>query len=580
MRANEVAGRLARDAEGVARHLLPEGKRLGREWVCGDIEGNQGKSLKICLCGEKAGFWRDFSTGQSGDLLNLWAEVRKVSIADAMQEAKSFLGVHDPQIGRDTLLPRLNIPKEKPSGPALSFLQSRGLSQSIGAYNVRAAGNCVVFPSEVDETVRFAKCRDIEDKAKMHCIKGGKPVLFGWQAINERAREVVICEGELDAMAWYDMGYPALSVPNGAQSHSWVEVEYDRLERFDRIYIAFDADQPGQEGAKALLSRLGSDRCQLVDTSPFKDANEMLLKGGSAVAAITSARWLDPEELKHAGEYTDAVRRMLGTGVDAGPGFDPPWGKLKGKLRFRESELTVVNGVNGHGKSQLAGQIVLSALEQGWRTCKASLEMKPDVLLYRMARQANAGSVTSDAVERLGKWYQDKLWLFDLVGTAKAERLLEVFTYARKRYDCRLFVIDSLLKCGIAEDDYNGQKLFVESLCDFKNQYDAHIILVTHSRKGQSEDKPIGKMDVRGTGAITDLADTVIGVWRNKVKERKIAEKGPASSPEKLKAELDALLMIEKQRNGDWEGRAQLWLDRASNQFTSAQGEHPRLYGK
>jgi twinkle protein len=63
-------------------------------------------------------------------------------------------------------------------------------------------------------------------------------VLFGWQAIPDDARDVVICEGEIDALSWAAYGFPAMSVPyggGGGDKQAWIESEYDRLERFERI---------------------------------------------------------------------------------------------------------------------------------------------------------------------------------------------------------------------------------------------------------------------------------------------------------------------------------------------------------
>jgi hypothetical protein len=36
------------------------------------------------------------------------------------------------------------------------------------------------------------------------------------------------------------------------------------------------------------------------------------------------------------------------------------------------------------------------------------------------------------------EWFSDRLWVFKLTGTAKADRLLEIFAYARRRIE--LFV--------------------------------------------------------------------------------------------------------------------------------------------
>ena len=71
MTPRELSQLLARDAEGVAKHLLPEGKRVGHEWRCGSVSGEPGSSLGVHLHGDKAGVFCDFATGQSGDLIDL-----------------------------------------------------------------------------------------------------------------------------------------------------------------------------------------------------------------------------------------------------------------------------------------------------------------------------------------------------------------------------------------------------------------------------------------------------------------------------------------------------------------------------
>ena len=101
MRANEIAERLAVDAEGVASYLLPNGKRDGAEWVCGNLDGDPGKSLKVHLRGTKAGVWKDFAEGSGGDLLGLWMKVNGQNLSEAMRDAKDYLGIRDTDIHRD-----------------------------------------------------------------------------------------------------------------------------------------------------------------------------------------------------------------------------------------------------------------------------------------------------------------------------------------------------------------------------------------------------------------------------------------------------------------------------------------------
>jgi twinkle protein len=345
-----------------------------------------------------------------------------------------------------------------------------------------------------------------------------------------------------------------------------------------------DSDEVGQAAAKEIASRLGEHRCRLVNL-PHKDINECLQAGMTAdevIDVLERAAYFDPEELYSAREfYQDTINAFYGKEQCM---FRSPWETLNHNFAFREAELTIVNGVNGHGKTEVVGHMVLEAMRQGVRSCVASLELKPGILLKRLTRQSTCLQLPSELeIQSAFKFYDDRLWLFGLTGTAKADRLLEIFEYANRRYGIQLFIIDSLMKCGIGDDDYNGQKAFVDAVCDFKNRTNSHVIMVTHSRKSDSEEKPTGKMDVKGTGAITDLTDNLFIIWRNKAREKAI-QKRQQQQPlnEKEEAALlgsGSILMLEKQRNGEgWEGGIPLFLHEKSHQFLNMDGATPYNY--
>jgi hypothetical protein len=58
--ANELSRRLAAQAEAVCRAYLPAGRRNGRYWIAGDVQGTRGKSLFVKLSGDGAGRWTDY----------------------------------------------------------------------------------------------------------------------------------------------------------------------------------------------------------------------------------------------------------------------------------------------------------------------------------------------------------------------------------------------------------------------------------------------------------------------------------------------------------------------------------------
>lgn len=425
--------------------------------------------------------------------------------------------------------------------------------------------------------MKYLKLERIDGKKQIRTEANCEPCLFGWDMIKAQARSVIICEGEIDAMTLWQYDLPALSVPFGAgggKKHAWIEYEFDRLAIFDEIFLCMDDDHEGYIATKALIERLGRHRCRIVKL-PLKDANECLQAGISAEAiknCFGEAKTLDPDELKRANQFVEQVIEEFYPKEYTVLGYNPPWQYAQGKVLFRLNELSIWTGINGHGKSQLLGHIILSSMQQGARVCIASLEIIPKKLLMRLTRQAaGLAEPTENYIRAIHEWYEDKLWLFDLVGTAKSDRLLEVFLYAHQRYGIDVFVIDSFMKCGIDEEDYNAQKVFIEKICDFKNQYNCHVHIVAHPRKSNDETQIPSKLDVKGTGAITDLADNCSTVWRNKAKEE-IAQMQLNGVGLDLKQsakleECDCIWRCDKQRNGEWEGKIALWFDRQSFQY-------------
>jgi twinkle protein len=261
-----------------------------------------------------------------------------------------------------------------------------------------------------------------------------------------------------------------------------------------------------------------------------------------------------------------------------------PWRKTHSLVQFRPGEVTVWGGANGNGKSLVTGQIALSLCAQSERVCIASFEMKPEKTLERMARQWSAFNANDpaflgdpralaqflDLYEQFRDWTEKRLWLYDQQGTVSASQVCAVARYCAKELGVTHFFVDSLMKCVAGEDDYNGQKSFVDELTAIARDHAMHIHLVHHIRKPSSEAHLPNKYDYKGSGSITDQVDNVISVWRNKEKEKN-AQAGKMVSEQ----EPDAKLICDKQRNGEWEGVIGLWFERNSQQFLASHGDEP-----
>lgn len=586
MRACELAERLGQQAEAVARMLLPNGRRVGAEWRVGGTDGEPGKSMGVHLTGAKAGVWMDGATGQSGDAIGLWMAVKRLSLADTCREAAAFLGITD-AVDRPLHHPRIYRRPDRDGVHRLSVEHAAWLRDvrkipeaTADAYKLASRGERLMFPYLRDGELVFAKYRKLP---KQFSAEGDcEPILFGWQAIRADARALIITEGEMDALAWHAYGYPALSVPTGATGHTWVESEYARLEVFDTLYLSFDGDAPGQKGVAELCERLGRERCKVVRL-PHKDANDCLMAGVPREAmtlALRDARTLDPMELRNIGEFEDEIIAEMSR-VDEG--ILLPWKNTHVLFKLRPGEVSVWAGQNGAGKSQIASHVVAQAAVNGTRCCVASMEWRTSKWMLRMQRQIGAVEQPTPEYSRvITRALSSSLWAFSVIGSAKASRILEVFRYARRRYRIELFVLDNLTKCGFADDDYAGQKQFVEALADFARETDCHVIVIAHMRKGDNEDAPSGKWGVKGSGGITDMVASVVEVWRNVKRERARADAereqtefvGELADGGRLG--FDAMLYVRKQNETGELPAFALWFDKRTGQFLASPHHAPR----
>lgn len=574
MNAQELSQYLSDHVVEVVEVLLPQGKKAAGEWCVGSVAGEPGQSLKVRLTGAKRGMWKDFNTGEGGDLIDLWAARKALSISEAMREIKAQYGIRDEHLEapRQAYV-RPEKPKaESAKSPVISWLTGRGLTlETIQAFRIaqqtRQNGVYAIFPYLRDGEYVNAKYRAVEAKKDMRQEPGAEPCLFGWHLIDPKARSIAICEGEIDAMTLHQMGHAALSVNAGAGNHQWIDNDWDRLSRFSEIYLCYDNDEAGQKGAKEAAKRLGLMRCKVVHFGSHKDANDALVSGfdhSDFSHAMNCAKPFDPEELKPLSDFWGDVKSSFWPA----PGNETvhPLLSFCGRdfdwFEFRPGEVTVWTGYNGHGKSLILNQVLVSIMKHGEKVCVFSGEMVPKQQGRRMAKQLTGIDRPSpEYLDASGRWLEDRCWIFNLAEAARLDRLLEVFKYGFQRYGIRHFVIDSLMMTDVPEDGsgaMSAQKDAMRKITTFARSNGVHVHLVAHPRKGQDEKRAPGKMDVAGSSKLTDGADNVFTVWAD---HREDGDRTEAP---------DARLDLHKQRNGDVQNRS-LWLffSKGAQQFTT-----------
>ncbi|MCW5736331.1 MAG: toprim domain-containing protein [Enhydrobacter sp.] len=586
----EIKRALSAQAQSAAAYLLPKGRREGHEWRAGSVDGDAGKSLGVHLSGEKAGVWKDFGSDEGGDLIDLWMATRKQDLPTALDDIRRWLGMERPKpySAPQQSWKRPSKPKcTTPEGRAFAYLtEDRNIPADVlAAYRVGEDDKgAIIFPFLLpDGTLALAKRRDSVDGAKpVPTAADCEPILFGWQAMPVNARAMVITEGEIDALSWAAYGYHAMSVPfggGGGNKQRWIEYEFDRLQRFERIYLATDNDEQGDKAADEIITRLGVHRCLRV-THPGgrKDGNQCLVEGvpkATMDEAIASAAWVEEPSLRRPSEFYDDVVALYYPEEGRHVGYRTPFGSLGNSLVFRPGELTVWTGDAGSGKTQAVQYCSIDAIQQGSRVCILSLEMHPKRTLERMMRQVVGTSrPTKAAIKAALDWLSTGLLMYGRTGKQSLDEILRIFAYARARYGCDQFIVDSLMRLGVAGDDYNTQEAVIFRLVEWTMAANVHTHLVAHSKKGERDRGAPETGDIKGAMEIGANAFNIISVWRDRKFEEQVqtlreSPDGHAAAAKLFESRPGVVLNIAKQRNGDFEGKVGLWFDQATYRYRS-----------
>ncbi len=595
---SQIAEQLAANVDSVVHELLPNGKRNGHEWCTGSVGGEEGNSLKVHLTGDRAGKWKDFSSSEKGgDLLDLACATKGIGMADAIKWACAWLGIERPKMTSPSK--RHYLKPERPAeaaalakSPKVSqwFASRRITAETLVKFKIAAKGtDAAIFPFIRDGELVHIQYRSIIEK-KFWASADTELILFGWQALPDTARSVILCEGPMDALAWAEYGYNALSVPvggGGGNKQSWISSEFDNMERFDKIYISMDNDDTGKQAQAEIVDRLGRHRCYVIDL-PRKDANQCLMEGiekQDIDSAVNAAGTLDPAELRNAGYFTDAVIEHFHPLNPHNKGVPLPWDRLQGSLILDYGATSVLAGWNSCGKSTMIGHIINHAAACGIKTTIASLEFRSSRYFSWLTRQCTHKPMPEpEDIRKAMDWMSDSMWAFDSPGEAKIEKILEVFSYAHSRYGTRLFILDNFSKLSLPGADENrAQKEAITKITEFALATNTHVLVAAHSRKKFNENEQVGKLDIKGSGALTDLVDIVLLLHRNKKKEnalrdpRKMAELELAEQVD-IHEQPDAFLTCEKNRHGEDEPHLHLWFDKASHLYTEERNGMPPMY--
>jgi twinkle protein len=359
---------------------------------------------------------------------------------------------------------------------------------------------------------------------------GGSWGLFGWHLIPDNAKEIIITEGEFDAMAVYQAtGRPAVSLPNGASSLPIEIVEM--LEPFRKIIFWMDNDVRGREGAEKFANKLGLGRCMFVEMgvkSNAKDANDALKMGLDLKKLLEKAAPIPHKQIISFAELRDQIFLEMSTpheSIGVQSTSFPTLNKLLGG--HRKGELTILTGSTGIGKTSIISQLSIDYCSQGINTLWGSFEIQNTRLAKKMLTQFACKNLEKNIHEF--KFYADKfselpLYFMKFYGTTVLDHVIDTMEYATYAHDVEHIVLDNLqFMMGSQKGFEKFDKLdeAIERLRKFSTSKQVHITLVIHPRK-ELDGMPLTIQSVFGSAKATQEADNVFIVQQDSDGNRSI----------------------------------------------------------
>ena len=360
--------------------------------------------------------------------------------------------------------------------------------------------------------------------------------LFGQNANRSGGKYLTICEGEIDALSiseMFDGKWQVVSLKNGASSASRdIKENLEYIESFDNIVLCFDQDQAGNDAVKAVQDIISVGKLKVCKL-PMKDASDMLVNG--KVKEFTNA-WWSAESYTPAGivRGKDTWEHLLKD--ENLVTVDYPWqGLNKLTYGFRAKELVTITSGSGMGKTSVVKELEAYILDKTDDNLaiihlEESIERSVKGL---MSIEANAPIHIPQFEKKLSVEKKKELWqkavgdknvfFYDHFGSMSEDSLLNVIRTYAKSYDCRWIVLDHLSivvsdQEGIL-DERKAIDAIMTKLRKIVQETGVGLFLISHLRRPQGkaheEGGQVSLSELRGSAAIAQLSDIVLGLERN-----------------------------------------------------------------
>ena len=427
-----------------------------------------------------------------------------------------------------------------------SALTARGISketcQKAGYWIAKVDGVMYQVADYRDQNGNIVS-QKVRDKDKNFKTTGShkSDALFGKHLWNG-GKKIVVTEGEIDmltVMELQDCKYPVVSLGHGASAaKKTCAANYEYFDQFEQIILMFDMDEAGRKAVEEAAQVLPAGKVR-VAVLPCKDANECHLNGHDReiMEQVWNAGPWIPDGVVSALSLRERIREHLSSEESVGLLFSGCTGINDKTLGARGGEVIMVTSGSGMGKSTFVRQQALQwgtamGKKVGLAMLEESVEETAEDLigLHNRVRLRQSGSLKREIIEngKFDQWFDelfgnDTFHLYDSFAEAETDRLLAKLAYMRSGLGCDVIILDHISIVVSASGESDERKMIdnlMTKLKGFAKSTGVVLVVICHLKnpdkgKAHEEGRPVSITDLRGSGALRQLSDTIIALERN-----------------------------------------------------------------
>lgn len=370
-----------------------------------------------------------------------------------------------------------------------------------------------------------AKVRTLEQKG-FYVEKNGKeevkPGCFGVDKFTAGSHKyVIITEGYEDALSLHQVCHcPAVSVKSSSTALSDCSVDRAYLNSFERIYLAFDADQTGRDAARAVSKLFDYGKLYEVKFpgGTRKDANDYLRNGeADELRNIwgNAKKYLPETIISSFSDFEKIIQERPKEGVSYGISTLDYM-----TYGIRTGESILITAQEGVGKTEVMHKIEHSILKETDDAVGAIFLEEPKrrhlqalagIYLQRPVHLPDCGVADADVFAAVQKVVgrDDRLHVYSHFGSDDPEVILDTIRFLVSARSCRYILLDhiTMVVSGLGGDNERRALDYLSTRLEMMvKELDFALIVVSHVNDDGL---------TRGSRNISKIADIRIDLKRD-----------------------------------------------------------------